>query len=194
MDLPQPCKPNLAKVPSCFYKDTSRTKRNRSLGRKNRLPIGKCNCFSDCPRTLLGITQGPKLSNLLNFPSPQVPQFSENPSYMPITTSTQDQYMSLFTTMQANMDAMRLQMETDHTNTTSHNHGQSQGRERGRGGHFQGIVRGSQAIARPHCGGSYCHTYGNCAHTSGKCKTPVTNHQLAATFANIMGGSITNCD
>ena len=85
-------------------------------------------------------------------------------------------------------------METDCKNAASRNCGRSPGRGRGKSGHSQRGGRGCQATERPRRGDSYYHTHGNCTYTSGKYETPVTNHQSAATFTNMMGGSTANCN
>lgn len=48
--------------------------------------------------------------------------------------------------------------------------------------------RAQQATPR-----KYCHTHGSCAHSSNECKFPSANHQRAATFQNMMGGSKKGC-
>ena len=38
-------------------------------------------------------------------------------------------------------------------------------------------------------GGKYCHTHGNCTHSSHDCKTPGKDHKEAASFGNMMRGN-----
>jgi hypothetical protein len=106
---------------------------------------------------------------------------------------------NLFATMQANMEAMRLQLEQA---TASNYSAGGRGRGgRGRGGqHQRGRTPGRQPNRRDDAppprrrGGSYCHTHRNCAHAGVDCRTPGPNHQPTATFANMMNGATTNCE
>ena len=69
------------------------------------------------------------------------------------------------------------------------------GRDRGFGcGRGCGRFPPGRGRNRQHTnGGSYCHTHGNCNHIGTECNTPGENHQAAATFANMMGGSTNRC-
>ena len=76
-----------------------------------------------------------------------------------------------------------------HQNYITGHHGQGHGRGRGCGrdgcGRGWGRTQGD--------GGSYCHTHGNCNHLGENCNTPRENHNPAATFNNILGGSSGRC-
>lgn len=63
------------------------------------------------------------------------------------------------------------------------------GRGRGRFGR-----NGQGGGYRPRRGGKYCHTHGNCAHTSQECETRAEGHIETATFSNMQGGSTNNCE
>ena len=40
---------------------------------------------------------------------------------------------------------------------------------------------------------TYCWSHGACAHSSSQCNTQLPGHQSSATFANMQGGSTSNC-
>ena len=96
--------------------------------------------------------------------------------------------------MMVNMEAMRLRIEGHEYNAGRHSNyrGRGRGRAKGRagcGGRGCGRIPQQRRI-----GGQYCSTHGNCAHDSADCENPGSNHNEAATFANMMGGSTANCD
>ena len=135
----------------------------------------------------------------------QTPPEPSPPSSTPLalatgTPSTEATMMTMFATMQVNMDAMRLQMETANLHSPSDygGRGRSRGRGRGRNNHGargQGRGRGrSDYPIQRRRGGHYCSTHGNCAHSGADCQTPGATHQPTATFTNMMGGSTRNCD
>ena len=64
-------------------------------------------------------------------------------------------------------------------------------RGRGRGRHNRSGQGGGHQARR---GGKYCHTHGNCAHTSQECETRAEGHKATATFSNMQGGSTANCE
>ena len=112
-----------------------------------------------------------------------------------ITNPQEATMMNMFTTMQANMEMMRLQNEENRNyrgcrgagrfhRRVGRDGGRDEGRGRGRvGNRNQGPMRGR-----------YCSTHGNCAHEGSDCNTPGPNHQSTASFTNIMGVSTRNCD
>ena len=124
----------------------------------------------------------------------QAPSPSIAPAYVPAPLQANavlppvDPNTTLMHTMMQNMQMMHDNM---HQNYFPAGRGRGFGRGRGRGRHQQGRGRGR---GRSHTnGGSYCHTHGNCNHIGTECNTPSENHQAAATFANMMGGSTNRC-
>jgi hypothetical protein len=62
---------------------------------------------------------------------------------------------------------------------------------RGRSGRSTGDGRGRGSTAPgPR---AYCWSHGACAHPSSECNHQSPGHQTGATFANMQGGSTTNC-
>ena len=92
---------------------------------------------------------------------------------------------ALVQSMMHNMQMMHIHM---HQNYTTGHQGRAHGRGRGRGrdGHRRGRGRTQSG------GGSYCHTHGNCSHLGVNYRTPGENHNPAATFNNMLGGSATH--
>ena len=90
--------------------------------------------------------------------------------------------------LQAMMNNMQMMHDNMHRN-----HYQGRGRGRGRGpARGRGRGRGGNRNRNQQTS-NYCHTHGNCAHTSRECNTPGDTHQVDATFANMMGGSQNRC-
>ena len=73
------------------------------------------------------------------------------------------------------------------TNNSNQNHQQQPA---SRGGNKKSKPR---VYDRPRTYDKYCWTHGACAHTSATCNNKSSAHQIAATFANKMGGNTTNC-
>ena len=89
------------------------------------------------------------------------------------------------------MQNMQLMNDQMHQNFVPSQQGQGRGRGRGRGRdkRDQGCVRqGNRTVNE-----GYYHTHGNCAHSSAYCNTPGPNHNNAATFTDMMGGSTNRC-
>ena len=91
--------------------------------------------------------------------------------------------------VQSTMHNMQMMHNHMHQNYTTGHRGRGHGRGRGRGRDGRGRGRGSTHSG----GGSYCHTHGNCNHFGDNCRTPGENHNPAATFNNMLGGSATHC-
>lgn len=64
----------------------------------------------------------------------------------------------------------------------------TRGRHGGRTNDRNGRGRGAAPAPR-----AYCWSHGACAHSSGLCNNQLPGHQTSATFANMQGGSTTNC-
>ena len=100
------------------------------------------------------------------------------------------------TAMQVMMQNMQLMHDSMHQ---SFQHGRGRGnrhgtgRGRGNRGRYGRGTNGRGAQAQRDRGGNYCHTHGNCAHSSSECRSPGENHQNKATFTNRMGGSTLRC-
>ena len=117
------------------------------------------------------------------------------------TLATDPNVISMFAIMQANMDAMRLQMEAANKQpyVDYSSRGRGHGCEYGGRGHSfsRGFGRGrGRGVKRPlQCsrGGRYCHTHGNCAHNGADYQTPSATHKPNASFADMMGGSTKAC-
>ena len=91
--------------------------------------------------------------------------------------------------------AMMANMQMMHDSMHQNFNGRSGGRGRGRGGQRgrgRGRGRGGNRNASQRTN-LYCHTHGNCAHSSNECQTPAEGHQNDATFTNMMGGSNNRC-
>lgn len=71
---------------------------------------------------------------------------------------------------------------------TNHQRG-SRNSSRGRGGRTSGRGR----VATPPGPRAYCWSHGACAHSSNQCNNQLPGHQSDATFANMQGGSTSNC-
>ena len=95
------------------------------------------------------------------------------------------------------MQQMMQNIQIIHNNIHKNHFTPDRGRGRGRGcGRFQpgrGRGRGREPNRNHTNEGSYCHTHGNCNHIGTECNTPSENHQAAATFTNMMGGSTNRC-
>ena len=117
--------------------------------------------------------------------APSTPPFQANAVLPHIDPNT-----ALIQTMMQNMQMMHDNM---HQNYFPAGRGRGFGRGRGGNRNHHGRGRG-RGRGRTHTnGGKYCHTHGNCNHIGTECNTPGENHQSAATFANMMGGSTNRC-
>ena len=101
---------------------------------------------------------------------------------------------TLMTTMMENMEATRLRIEGQEYNGGRYNRGRWRDRGRTRGHTGRGGKGRRRTPQGWHRGGRYCSTHGNCAHGSGDCETPGSDHNNDANFVNMMGGSTANCD
>ena len=131
-----------------------------------------------------------------NNEPPAIPHQAPQEQLALATTSPQEAtMMTMFATMQANMEMMRLQIEENRNyrggrgaGRIHRGGGRGGGRNKGRGG-----GRTSNRTQGPRRG-HYCSTHGNCAHEGRDCNTPGPNHQPTASFTNMMGGNTRNCD
>ena len=104
---------------------------------------------------------------------------------------------TLMASMMTNMEAMMLRLESNEKNTWYD--GNQRGRGRGRTrqasrGRGRNAGRGQFTRNVGARGDKYCHTHGNCAHSSAERQTPGDIHKNTATFINMMGGNNYNCE
>jgi hypothetical protein len=105
-------------------------------------------------------------------------------------TDLQSRENSMMTQMQDMMMQM-MQNNNNHNNNNNYNNhrGGRNSQGRGRGGRARG--RGNHnRVTQPR---SYCWSHGACAHSSADCNRRAVGHQNAATFANMLNGSIVGC-
>ena len=123
-------------------------------------------------------------------PNPAQPQ-SVQPSIIQQANAVVNPNMAMMEQMMNNMTMMVDNMQQQGY------YGRGYGRGRGRGrnqfGRGRGRGRGRQQQRQRTSGGQYCHTHGNCAHTSADCETRGPQHNAEATFANRLGGSTNGC-
>jgi hypothetical protein len=91
---------------------------------------------------------------------------------------------ALLTQMSEMMSLLRTGSSSSHASSQRDNRS-----SRGRSGRSNGRGRGSTAPAPR----AYCWSHGACAHPSSACNHQLPGHQPGATFANMQGGSTTNC-
>ena len=140
-----------------------------------------------------------------NLPPVVLPAPEHAPSPVPQTTNstiTNDprisQMMEQLLRMEERADA-HDNAAYDQGRDSYHSYGRGRGRGRQHGYYGQGRGRNQQngrggRPPRLRRGGKYCHTHGNCAHTSAECETQAEGHVSTDTFANMQGGSTANCE
>ena len=114
------------------------------------------------------------------------------PVAIPQANAVVNPNMAMLEQMMTNMTTMVDNMQNNNA-YQGRGYGRGRGRGRNQFGRGRGRGRGRYQQRQRTSGGQYCHTHGNCAHTSAECETRGPEHNPDATFANRLGGSNNGC-